>query len=212
MNAKKFILALIGIGALAYAAKSIAKKAPDGQSSTFLPMLPGDSFFNILPIPGFSSPIDEIPKTAVIGSDPFLISGTQAMTRGERNNNPGNIEKGSAWQGLAETQTDSRFAQFVSPEYGIRALAKVLLTYYRNYQLNTVRAIISRWAPTNENDTNSYINTVSRSMGVGPDQRLWLENENTLLKLASAIIHHENGRDIYTTDTILAGVQMALRS
>ena len=61
------------------------------------------------------------------------------VARGIRNNNPGNIRHGEKWEGLSDKQTDSSFCIFVSPEYGIRALAKVLLTYYKKYQLNTVK-------------------------------------------------------------------------
>ena len=69
-------------------------------------------------------------------------------TRGLRNNNPGNIRKSAtAWQGLSPTQTDASFFQFISPEYGIRALATILGTYMKNYGLVTVSDIISRWAP-----------------------------------------------------------------
>ena len=55
--------------------------------------------------------------------------------RGERNNNPGNIRHGSKWQGLSAQQTDPSFCQFVSPEYGIRAIYKLLQTYQKKYEL-----------------------------------------------------------------------------
>ena len=62
-------------------------------------------------------------------------------TRGERNNNPGNIRKGSNWQGLAPEQTDSAFGQFTEAKWGIRALAKVLLQYGQQGR-DTVQAIV----------------------------------------------------------------------
>ena len=37
--------------------------------------------------------------------------------RGIRNKNPGNLEQGESWQGLAENQSDSRFCVFKSMEY-----------------------------------------------------------------------------------------------
>ena len=56
---------------------------------------------------------------------------TAIKPRGIRNNNPGNIECGSPWQGLRtqKERTDNRFAQFTDPVFGIRALACVLITY-----------------------------------------------------------------------------------
>ncbi|MFI3272941.1 MAG: structural protein, partial [Pseudomonadota bacterium] len=57
------------------------------------------------------------------------------MPRGIRNHNPGNIRHGDDWQGLRDTQTDKNFCQFVSPEFGIRALARVLMNYEKKHGL-----------------------------------------------------------------------------
>jgi len=75
----------------------------------------------------------------------------QGLPRGIRNNNPGNIEWGERWQGLDELRPDRdpRFAQFISPEDGIRALAKTLQTYQKKHGISTIEGIISRLAPTN---------------------------------------------------------------
>lgn len=129
-------------------------------------------------------------------------------TRGERTNNPGNLEKGQPWQGLAADQSgDVRFATFQTPEYGIRALA-VLLKGYVQRGFNTIRKIINRYAPAVENKTNAYIKHVASLTGIHPDQVLTL-NGNTLASLVAAIITHENGRNIYSAETIEAGVGMA---
>src|ERR1019366_8503153 len=95
------------------------------------------------------------------------------QTRGERNCNPGNLDKvGTLWQGMAQDQsTDSRFVVFLDPLWGIRALAKVLLTYYRKDGLTTVRAIIDKWAPPVENNDIAYMNDVAGHLGVGQDAR-----------------------------------------
>ncbi len=131
-------------------------------------------------------------------------------TRGERNNNPGNIDKGQPWQGLATAQPDSRFASFVSPEYGIRALGKLLLTYYRTYGLDTINGIISRWAPSVENNTNAYAAAVARETGFDANQEIDLTDHDALFAVAKAIIRHENGRVSYSDATIASGIQMAL--
>lgn len=117
------------------------------------------------------------------------------LPRGIRNNNPGNIRKSSAnWVGKIEDGTDSSFEQFDNPINGLRALMKILCSYYKKYGLDTVRSIINRWAPPNENDTSSYVIGVADRMGVGPDVKLPVRDIPDLMNLAIAIVLHENGR------------------
>lgn len=128
-------------------------------------------------------------------------------TRGIRNNNPGNIRRdGTAWQGMAVNQTDPDFVQFVSPEYGIRAIAVILNTYMVQHGLYTISGIIGRWAPPSENDTQAYISDVSNSMGVDANQIL---DSSDIPGLVSAIIKHENGIDPYSAAEINSGVALA---
>lgn len=129
--------------------------------------------------------------------------------RGIRNNNPGNIRKGEKWKGLSEHQTDSSFCIFVSPEYGIRALVKILLTYYKKYKLNTVKKIISRYAPPSENETESYIKSVANQLGVASDEEIDLSSVAVLAVLLRAIIRHENGEQPYSDEQILKGIHLA---
>lgn len=131
-------------------------------------------------------------------------------TRGERNNNPGNLRHGEPWHGLAPDQPDADFCTFSEPEDGIRALAKNLLNYQLRHGLNTVTQIVERWAPPNENDTNAYVNSVASKMGVGPDAPLDLKDPVVLEDLTAAIIKHENGRIAYPWPTIVAAVDDAL--
>jgi hypothetical protein len=135
-------------------------------------------------------------------------------TRGERNNNPGNIREYpgdmTAWQGERSTDDDAEFEEFDSAELGIRALAKVLLSYQRKYGIRSVRGFIRRWAPPVENNTDSYERAVSKRMGVTPEESLDITHEQTLASMVKAIIWHENGRCIYSDVEIGAGVQRAL--
>lgn len=131
------------------------------------------------------------------------------MTRGLRNNNPGNLRRTSndTWLGLAPEQTDPEFVQFVSPEYGIRAMYVTLKTYYRDrYGLGTLEQMINRWAPPVENDTEAYIDAVSRRTGIVRNARV---TDADFPKLISAIIAQENGIDPYTTATIGRGISLA---
>lgn len=133
------------------------------------------------------------------------------MTRGIKLNNPMNIRISNAhWQGKVTPSRDSDFETFDTPEHGIRAGTKILLTYYRDYNLNTVDEIINRWAPSSENDTASYINHVSVIMGTSPHEPLGLTNNDILAKLVEAVIQHEQGQNPYTMAQVDKGVEMAL--
>jgi hypothetical protein len=138
------------------------------------------------------------------------------VPRGIRLNNPGNIKESpgdkTQWQGERATDDDPVFEEFVSPEAGIRALARILLGYQRRYGLNTVAGIINRWAPGCENDTGSYIAHVAARLGVAPDQAIDLTKADTMAGLVEAIIRHENGQQPYAREVILAGIAMGLGS
>lgn len=130
--------------------------------------------------------------------------------RGIRNNNPGNIRRSAdPWQGLAKDQNDDAFFQFAEPKWGIRALARVLISYQDRHGLRTVRAIISRWAPPVENKTSSYIDHVAHRLGVGADDPLDVHDYRVLRGLVEAIIAHENGQQPYTDAQIDAGLVLA---
>lgn len=119
---------------------------------------------------------------------------------GVRLNNPGNLEWGDPWQGLVP-RTESmyafkgnaqqkRFAQFKSPAYGIRAIARTLITYQDKYGLRTVKEIIHRWAPSVENPTDAYVKAVRAVVG---GDYVDTHNYQDLRNLVEAIIRHENG-------------------
>lgn len=112
--------------------------------------------------------------------------------RGIRNNNLGNIRWGADWQGLKKDGKlqDPSFCVFTSPEYGIRALAKLLRNYQRLYGLNTPRKIINRYAPPNENQTQAYIQSVAQQLGIQPDTPVDLNEEGVLIIFVKAIIRH----------------------
>lgn len=131
------------------------------------------------------------------------------MTRGLRNNNPGNIRHGDKWQGMAPDQTDNAFVKFIEPEFGIRAMVRILRKYYAR-GLVSVRQIISTWAPPSENDTESYMLSVAKKLNVDPDDRLALDN--ALPDLITAIIRHENGVQPYSAITIARGIELERRA
>lgn len=117
-----------------------------------------------------------------------------AQPRGIRNHNPGNLRRNSdPWQGLA-AQTDPEFFVFKSAAYGIRALARTLITYQDKHDRNTVAQIIERWAPPSENDTDAYVNHVCALTGFGAHDLLDMQHYADLRMLTEAIIRHENGK------------------
>ena len=110
--------------------------------------------------------------------------------RGIRLNNPGNIRRSDdPWQGLAREQRDREFFTFEGEVYGIRALARMLITYQDRHRLRTIARIIHRWAPPSENDTASYTAAVERYTGVPADETLDLHRHEDLRPLVEAIIH-----------------------
>jgi hypothetical protein len=138
--------------------------------------------------------------------------------RGIRQNNPGNLRKtADKWQGLAQLQSDAEFFTFKDPVYGIRALARTLINYQDKYGLRTIFAIINRWAPAVENNTNAYIDSVCKRTRRGARSTLNLHAYGDLAPLVEAIIHHENGAQPYTRAQIdkalvLAGVETPVKA
>lgn len=142
---------------------------------------------------------------------------TRRPTRGVRNNNPGNIDrvKGTNWQGAAADQTDPRFVVFISAEMGVRALARTLMTYFKQHKLASVRGIINRWAPPRENNTAAYIDAVCRDVGrslgrtINADERLNVDSIAVMRPLVVAIIAHENAGFAYPAGVIDEGLRLA---
>lgn len=138
------------------------------------------------------------------------------QTRGIRNNNPGNIEKGAPWQGLmppdqmsAVQKAEPRFAVFSEPKWGIRAIARLMLTYQARYGLRTVAGMIGRYAPEHENPTDSYVKAVADAIGILPDEAFDFGDYRSARPMIEAIIHYENGRQPYDSATIDAGLMRA---
>ena len=127
-------------------------------------------------------------------------------SRGLRNNNPGNIDRTTVkWKGMAATQLDPRFITFTAPQWGIRAMARILLGDWREGQ-NTIASLIEEWAPPVENNTVAYVAAVGKACKVDPYAPC---NIPALLpQLIAAIIKHENGSQPYDTATIQLGIDL----
>lgn len=111
------------------------------------------------------------------------------MSTGIRNRNYLNV-KGTGWQG--QTGNDSRgHAIFKTPEYGIRSGIVLLRTYWFKYNLRSIAAILSRWAPASDtvgslpnapkNSPKEYSGFVARRMGITATETLRLFNKDRTL-------------------------------
>jgi hypothetical protein len=134
------------------------------------------------------------------------------LPRGIRNNNPLNIRRSKdQWKGLAEAQTDRAFVQFKSLEWGWRAAFYLLTrTYYHKYRLYTIRTIIRKWAPSNENDTNAYIANVSKLTGIDPDEPIGIPTESPTrwIAIGLAMAIQENGVESLDYFAMLKGWEL----
>ncbi len=118
--------------------------------------------------------------------------------RGERNNNPGNLRHGEPWQGLSAQQTDKDFCQFVSTEYGIRAIYVLMRTYEKKYGLCSIREIINRYAPPKENNTEGYIQRVAKELNVSTEDCVSVSKKEVAIALATAVVGVELGYQPYS--------------
>ena len=134
---------------------------------------------------------------------------SEPLPRGFRNNNPGNMRiSANAWLGLADMadmtdfqRNEKSFCVFREPEWGMRALAVLLRTYKREHGLVTPMGIISRYAPSGDNnDVASYSAALASALGVGVGSVVNADDDATVIKMIKAIARHENGAKIPYSD------------
>ena len=121
------------------------------------------------------------------------------VPRGIRNNNPLNIRIGNVWLGEVDKPTDHCFEQFCTIEYGLRAAFVILRRYIRRYGHNTIRSIISTWAPNTENNTAAYIQRVASHVKMDADTPIKYEDTETMCKLVYAMCLVECGQEVDET-------------
>lgn len=111
--------------------------------------------------------------------------------RGMRNKNPMNVVKTNIqWDGKIQGD-DPTFETFKTYSYGIRAGAKLLVNYQALHGINTVRGLITRYAPAHENPTSEYVDYVAKAAGVGADDPINVKDK--LYKIVRGIISFEIG-------------------
>lgn len=125
------------------------------------------------------------------------------LPRGLRNNNPGNIRiNGDLFQGEIRPSKDGSFKQFETMAYGYRAVFKILSNYSKNYKLDTIRKMIGRWAPENENDTGAYVEAVSGYAGIPADDPVDINDREQMIRIVAGMSKVENGREADISDVI----------
>lgn len=118
------------------------------------------------------------------------VDGTQAdvhakgRTIADRFNNPANLRYAAGYE-TANTRS-GKFAVFPSLDEGVLAAAKQL-QIYGTKGINNIHDIISKWAPSNENNTKAYIGHVVNATGRSEFEKLNLNDTRTLAKLITAM-------------------------
>jgi hypothetical protein len=140
-------------------------------------------------------------------------SHVSALPLGMSLNNPGNImlehPDRYQWDGEVTPGSDPRLVTFAHTYFGLRALSKLLTNYYTGAaKCDTIRKVITRFAPSTENDTNQYIKNVAAFCGVGPDVAVNLLSTTVMVKLMQAIIKQEQGLTPWTFNDMYAVVRM----
>ena len=86
--------------------------------------------------------------------------------------------------------------------YGYRAMFVLLHSYNLRYGLNTIRSMLTRYAPPTENFTEGYIRFVARRTGIEADTPIDTRNERDMIAMVRAMSEIENG-----TSAILSEVE-----
>lgn len=124
------------------------------------------------------------------------------MTRGLRNNNPGNIRRSTTPYKGEIVGEDTAFKTFQAMQWGYRAMFVLLHTYQKRYGLNTIAGVIRRYAPANENNTEAYIATVARLSKMDANAGINTQHKATMIPIVAAMSRVENGVDAVPADVL----------
>jgi hypothetical protein len=156
----------------------------------------GTGAFLGLPIPGVG-PIGGAIVGGVVGGLGAAATGGAGggggggATRGDRNNNPGNIEYGAWAKAHGAIGTDGRFAIFPTKEAGEAAMAQLLR---ERYQGMTLEQIQRTWVFGNNaagNTDAGYLGSMSAATGLKPGDVPNLNDPATVQKLMRGMMRGE---------------------
>ena len=122
-------------------------------------------------------------------------------------NNPLNIRysAGNNWKGQREPHNG--FCSFDTLHNGLRAAAKLLRNYIELRGCNTIELIVSRWAPSNENNTENYIRFVSSKTKMPRDKPIRFIKSH-IICLMHAMAKMESGIEL-SYDQLLSAYESA---
>jgi hypothetical protein len=123
------------------------------------------------------------------------------LTRGIRNNNPGNIAVKDNWQGMVGN--DGTFIIFADMSWGIRAIGISLINMIgKGY--DTIATLIPQWSAT---DQAAYVANVAAYTTIDPNAQLGTDPD-TIQSIIQAIVNQENGdfAQYVTADDMAAGM------
>lgn len=117
-------------------------------------------------------------------------------TIAEKCKNPLNIRYASQNDWRGQVGVHKGFCVFENEAYGFRA-AFVIIGNYIKKGHNTIREIVSRWAPPSENNTDAYIEFVSEETIIDPDFELTdnsIHDYWTKIMIIRAMARMESGK------------------
>lgn len=127
-------------------------------------------------------------------------------TLGQRNNNWGNLRTTDAFEG--KTGTNKSYDTYETPEKGLRALARVLDTYSSKHGIDTIDALVNRYAPASDNTGGSHENYkkfIAQQLGVGINDTIDVKGRRA--ELMDAIIRFENkNRPLASQEQLLQAI------
>ena len=107
------------------------------------------------------------------------------------------------FDGEVRPSKDKEFKQFEAMRYGYRAMFKILRTYIDKYGLDTIRKMITRWAPPGDgNHTENYIKVVSERSGIPADDIIYPDSREMMIRIVAAMSYVENGQPAKMEDVI----------
>lgn len=116
------------------------------------------------------------------------------LSRGVRNNNPGNIRHSvTPFRGEVTPSGDAEFKEFESMEWGFRAMLLILHNYGVLYGIDTLDRMIYRWSPPSENDTALYIKAIARRLDCTVGAHIDTLNRDVMVAMVGAMAHIECG-------------------
>jgi len=140
-----------------------------------------------------------------------LAPGGEVLTRGDRNNNPFNLESnpntnrffgvvGNDMENLSRDMPKDGFLKFDNSDNGLRAGFRNLI---KNYNGLTAEEIGKKYTVTNQ---DVYIKAIQSILGDGP---IDMTDSNNLLKLGKIIIQNEGNSKNYSDSTLLQAINSA---